>query len=225
MKTREEVRRLREAFRIASEVYRETFTIMKPGVMLGDIARMQVSRAQELGGVWYFNHLWVHRPGSPWDPPPTYRLQNGDEGGCDLGIYYQGYGSDFGRTVSLGPVSEETRREFDSFRAVYEAMREITRPGTACAEIFHTAQKAIQKHRAGRLAGCLGHGLGLECHESPAILSTEKGLIEENMVIQLEVGENTPTGNTFLFLEDAGVVTANGWESLTDLERDIRVLN
>lgn len=224
VKTPEEVRRLREAFSIAAAVYRETFAMMKPGVMLGDIARMQVSRAQELGGVWYFNHLWVHQPGSAWDPPPTSRLQKGDEGGCDLGIYYQGYGSDFGRTVSLGPVADETRREFDSVRAVYEAMKAVSRPGNACAEIFHAAQKVIQEHRKGRGAGCLGHGLGLECHEIPAILRTEPGLIEENMVIQLEVGDVIPTRNSFLFLEDAGVVTAKGWEPLTDLEKDIAVL-
>lgn len=224
VKTPEELRRLREAFRIAAQVYRETFAMMKPGVALGEIARMQMARAHELGGLWYFNHLWVHQPGDAWDPPPTYRLQAGDEGGCDLGIYYQGYGSDFGRSVALGAVHESTRREYDSLRMVYEAMVRAARPGSTGADIHRAAQEAIQKHRGGRGAGCLGHGLGLECHEIPAILPTETEPIEAGMVIQLEVGSTEPPRNSFLFLEDAGVVTANGWERLTDLSTDIAVV-
>ncbi|PIU60831.1 MAG: hypothetical protein COS85_22455 [Armatimonadetes bacterium CG07_land_8_20_14_0_80_59_28] len=224
VKTPEEIRRLREAFRIATQVYRDTFAMMKPGVALDDIARMQMARAHELGGLWYFNHLWVHQPGAAWDPPPDYRLQPGDEGGCDLGIYYQGYGSDFGRTVSLGPIHPDTQRDYDSLRAVYEAMIEVAKPGNSGADLFHAAQRAIQKYRGGRAAGCLGHGLGLECHEIPALLPTETEALEENMVVQIEVGSHGPPRNSFLFLEDAGLVTAHGWTPLTDLPQDIVVI-
>jgi Xaa-Pro aminopeptidase len=221
VKTPEEIRRLREAFRIATQVYRDTFAMMKPGVALGDVARMQMTRAHELGGLWYFNHLWVHKPGDAWDPPANYRLQHGDEGGCDLGIYCQGYGSDFGRSVSLGSIHPDTQREYDSLRAVYDAMIAAARPGNSGADLYNAAQKAIQKHRGGRSAGCLGHGLGLECHEIPAILPTETEPLEVGTVIQVEVGFHEPPRKTFLFLEDAGVVTADGWEPLTNLERDI----
>ncbi len=221
VKTPEEIRRLREAFRIATQIYRETFAMMKPGVQLMDITRIQMARAQELGGLWYFNHLWVHTPGQPWDPPADYRLKPGDEGGCDLGIYFQGYGCDFGRTVSLGPVHEQIREEHTSVKEVYDAMREVARIGNTGADVFNAAQKAIQEKRGGRAAGCLGHGLGLECHEVPAVLPTETEPMEENMVLQLEVGSVEPPRGTFVFLEDAGVLTPRGWEPLNELPREV----
>jgi Xaa-Pro dipeptidase len=229
VKTPEEVRRLREAFRIATQVYYDTFDMMKPGVALRDIQQMQMERASELGGLWYFNHLWVHSPNSAWDPPADYVLQKGDEGGVDLGIYYQGYGSDFGRTVSLGPVHPAIRNEYESFRSVYEAMRATARIGNTGADIYQAAQEAIAKDLGKRAvgplpAGCLGHGLGLECHEIPAILPSENDPIEENMVIQVEVGNIEQTRQTHLFLEDAGVITKDGWERLNDLSQDIFVL-
>ncbi|HVF09894.1 MAG TPA: M24 family metallopeptidase [Abditibacteriaceae bacterium] len=223
VKTPEELRRLREAFRIAVQVYHETFAMLKPGIVLGDITRMQMERAHELGGLWYFNHLWLHTPSTQWDMPADYKLKAGDEGGCDLGIYYQGYGSDFGRTVSLGPVHEEIQREFDSVRAVYDGMKDAARIGNSGADIYEAAQKVIREQRNGRGAGCLGHGLGLECHEIPAILPTENEPLEENMVIQIEVGSVEPPRNTYIFLEDAGVVTPRGWELLNDLAQDIVV--
>jgi Xaa-Pro aminopeptidase len=224
VKTPEELRRLREAFRIATQVYRDTFAMMKPGVKLRDITRAQVERAAEFGGLWYFNHLWVHQAGEAWDPPADYVLQSGDEGGCDLGVYYQGYGSDFGRTVSLGPVEASIQSEYDSMREVYDAMRQEARAGNSGADLYNAAQKVIRERRNGRAAGCLGHGLGLECHEIPAILATETDPMEENMVVQIEVGDVVQPRNTFLFLEDAGVVTAQGWEPLNDLPRDIFVV-
>jgi Xaa-Pro aminopeptidase len=194
---------------------------MKPGAVLNDITRMQMERAHELGGLWYFNHLWVHTPHTQWDPPGDYRLRAGDEGGCDLGVYYQGYGSDFARTVSLGPIHQDVQREFDSVREVYEAMQETARIGNTCADVYEAAQRVIREKRNGRDAGCLGHGLGLECHEIPVIIADENVPLEENMVLQIEVGSVEPPRDTFVFLEDAGVITTEGWQRLNDLPQEI----
>jgi Xaa-Pro aminopeptidase len=224
VKTPEEIGRLCKAFDIATRVYRETFAMMKPGVMLEDIQRMQQARASELGGLWYFDHLWVHTPGEPWDPPRDYRLRKGDEGGCDLGVYVAGYGCDFGRTVSLGPVHPEVRAEYDTLRVAYDAMHDACRVGNTSGDVVRAAQKVEKELRGGRSAGCLGHGLGLEVHESPAIMKHWDEPIEENMVIQIEVGDVSPPRNTFVFLEDAGVVTKDGWQPMTDLERDVFVV-
>ena len=225
VKTDEEIRRLREAFRIAAQIYRETFAAMRPGVTLGELTRMQMARAHELGGAWYFNHMWIHRPGTPWDSPADYRLQSGDEGSSDLGIYVAGYGCDFGRTVSVGEPHPDFRGEFESMREVYFAMREATRLGHTSADIYSATQRHVGQHRAGRASTFfVGHGLGLECHELPAALPTDWEPLEENMVIQLEVGSIAPPRNSFVFLEDAGVITKNGWEPLTDLPREVAVV-
>ncbi len=223
VKTPEEIRRLREAFRIAAQVYRETFAMMKPGVKLRDIARMQMRRMSELGGLWYFEHLWVHTPGEPWDPPPDYELRAGDEGGCDLGCYIKGYGCDFGRTVSVGPPSQWLRDEFDSLKGVYDEMCAVARVGNTPAQLYETIERLKKEKRAGKHSFCVGHGLGLEVHELPAALPSEQEPFEIGSVIQIEVGSVDQPRNTFVFQEDAGVITQTGWQSLTDLPAQIFV--
>jgi Xaa-Pro aminopeptidase len=221
VKTPEEIARLREAFRIGTQVYHETFAMMRPGVRLADVQRMQMARTSELGGTWYFNHLWVHAPGTPWDPPPEYALREGDEGGCDLGVYVKGYGCDFGRTVSLGRVDPDVRRQYETLRAGYEAMAGAARAGNSTRDVMRAAVTVERDLRGGRILGCRGHGLGLECHEMPVLMHNWDEPLEENMVLQVEVGDVIDGRNTFLFLEDAGVITAQGWQCLTDLPREI----
>jgi Xaa-Pro aminopeptidase len=127
-------------------------------------------------------------------------------------------------------VPPAIQSEYEGFRGVYEAMRATAKVGSSGAEIYAAAQKAIAKDvrlslRSPLPAGCLGHGLGLECHEIPAILPYDHDPLEEDMVIQIEVGNIEPTRGTHLFLEDAGVITINGWERLNDLPQDIFVLD
>ena len=67
----------------------------------------------------------------------------------------------------------------------------------------------------GEQARFLGHGLGIECHEPPILMADDETPIEEGMTIVIELV--TGVGGIRFLVEDGGVVTDKGWESLTTM--------
>jgi Xaa-Pro aminopeptidase/Xaa-Pro dipeptidase len=64
----------------------------------------------------------------------------------------------------------------------------------------------------------LGHGVGLEIHEYPAISSRAEDLVEEGMVLTIEPGIYLP-GEGGVRIEDMLYVTADGCRILTQLPK------
>jgi Xaa-Pro aminopeptidase len=67
----------------------------------------------------------------------------------------------------------------------------------------------------------MGHGLGLNVHESPFLIPTDETVIKPGMVISIESFTEVP-GLSPIAVEDAGVVTEDGWEGFTSLPREIK---
>ncbi|RLG21125.1 hypothetical protein DRN74_03765 [Candidatus Micrarchaeota archaeon] len=64
----------------------------------------------------------------------------------------------------------------------------------------------------------LGHGVGIEVHESPLISSKSKDLLHENTVFTLEPGLHIPKLGG-IRIEDTFVMTKKGPKALTKVEK------
>jgi Xaa-Pro dipeptidase len=60
----------------------------------------------------------------------------------------------------------------------------------------------------------LGHGVGIEIHESPSLSGKSSDILKEGMVITVEPGIYLD-GKFGVRLEDMGVVTKEGFENFT----------
>jgi Xaa-Pro aminopeptidase/Xaa-Pro dipeptidase len=68
----------------------------------------------------------------------------------------------------------------------------------------------------------LGHGVGLQIHESPRVVIGSETVLREGMVFTVEPGLYIP-GSCGVRVEDVVLVTSAGYENLTGTPYEIRI--
>ncbi len=134
----------------------------------------------------------------------------------DTGIDYKGYKSDLTRMFLLGKIPKLLQ---DVLTHVHRAQRlaiEAIGPGIPVAEVDRIARNYLEKHKLAKYFGhSLGHGVGLEIHESPRLSQQSSAILKEGMIITVEPGVYIP--NKFgVRLEEMVLVTKKGCEVLSD---------
>ncbi len=133
----------------------------------------------------------------------------------DVGAEFQGYKSDLTRVFFSGKIPFLAQRVYAIvLKAQKEAIRRI-KPGVSTAKIDQAARQIIAKNGLAKAFGHnLGHGLGLEVHESPSISSASASVLKKNMVFTIEPGIYLP-GKFGIRIEDVILVTQKGGEILS----------
>jgi Xaa-Pro aminopeptidase len=131
----------------------------------------------------------------------------------DFGTRFEHYHSDITVTCSVGEPSDPEVRKV--YRVVWEAQQkalEAIRPGVPCEAIDRAAREHITAAGYGDFfLHRTGHGLGLQVHEPPYLVSGNSELLEEGMVFSVEPGIYLP--NRFgVRLEVIASVGASGVE-------------
>jgi Xaa-Pro dipeptidase len=153
----------------------------------------------------------------------------------DLGGCFNGYFSDFTRTVILGKPNELQKR---IYRAVYEmmmAIQETMKPGKTNAEVNEAARKVVIDHgfKGHDYLGLLGHSIGVTGLTYPivgeiAAVGSENVIeLQPGMIFSMEPGifiPKTPGGGG-VRLEDTILITETGNEVLTKTPYDENLLN
>lgn len=86
------------------------------------------------------------------------------------------------------------------------------------------ARDVIKSYGYGEQFGhSLGHGIGLEVHEGPALSQKSDIVLEENMCITLEPGIYVD-GLGGVRIEDDVLVTKNGLQRFTKSSKDLIIL-
>jgi len=135
----------------------------------------------------------------------------------DLGVMLDGYASDMTRVDFIGKVDPKLRHIYDVNKAAQRMSLSKCRPGVALKELDIAARRVM---KSGGLEEyfihSLGHGVGLEIHESPGIKSKgpDRNLkLEAGMVITIEPGLYLP-GKGGVRYEDTIVITPKGYRNL-----------
>ena len=142
----------------------------------------------------------------------------------DFGCVYQGYHSDLTRTISVGKPSKDMLMVYD---VVYEAQQraiESARAGMTGKELDAIAREHIKKQGYGKyFQHSLGHGIGLQIHESPKVSFTNSVVLPERTVVTIEPGVYIPNAGG-VRIEDDILLHNNGCEVLTHAPRELIVL-
>jgi Xaa-Pro aminopeptidase len=135
------------------------------------------------------------------------------------------YLADMTRTVLYGEASEELKEMYKAVFTTQEKALEMVKPGVSSSEIHNAVCDLFEKlgydtYRNGSKAGfthSTGHGVGLDIHELPSV-GESGALLEAGNVITIEPGLYYP-GIGGIRLEDMVLVTEDGCENLTQLEK------
>jgi Xaa-Pro aminopeptidase len=158
-----------------------------------------------------------HRPG---DRP----LTSGDIVKADFGCVVQGYHTDMTRTFAFGEPDGELKEVHELVLRAQLAGIEAIKPGIHSGEVDEAARSVIRDGGYGeRFGHSLGHGVGLEIHEGPALRAGSADVLPEGAVVTVEPGVYLP-GVGGVRIEDVVVVESDGARALPRSSRELAVL-
>jgi len=223
-----ELQSMRRAVQAAEQAFRATVPLLKLGMTEREVASeltLQLLRAGSESEL-PFPPIVASGPNSalPHGVPTDRRLQRGDFLILDWGAMVEGYISDLTRTLALEPVDHELSRVHAIVLQANEAGRAAARPGVACAEVDRSARQVIEAAGYGpQFTHRTGHGIGMEAHETPYIRGDNTELLAPGMTFTVEPGVYLP-GRGGVRIEDNVVITPNGAETLSTLDRGLEVI-
>ncbi|MDO8525182.1 MAG: Xaa-Pro peptidase family protein [Candidatus Omnitrophota bacterium] len=133
----------------------------------------------------------------------------------DMGCTLDGYNSDLTRIVARGKLKPKISGIYAIVRDAQAMAIAAIKPGVKIAKIDSIARAYIKNKGFGGYFGhALGHGVGLEVHEKPAISQLAEGLLLPGMVFTVEPAIYIPKVGG-IRIEDMVLVTKDGCEVLT----------
>ena len=225
IKSRDDVRSMREAGRIVGQTLELLSKMAVPGVttleMDAEARKFIESKGAKPSFLNYngfpnsvcvsVNHEVVH------GIPSGYKLKSGDIVSCDVGAYLNGWHGDAARTFPVGQVDPEVLKLVRVTKeCFYEALK-YARPGYRISDISKAVQAHAEAHGYGVVRDLIGHGVGRELHEKPDVPNfydprNGKGpRLEPGMTIAIEPMINM--GTYKVWLEN------NGWTIVTRDEK------
>lgn len=107
----------------------------------------------------------------------------------DTGCVYNGYASDFTRTLFFGKPSEKFLEVYDAVLTANIIAEEKITAGVNVKAADGFARKYLTEKGLGKyFTHSLGHGVGLEIHEYPYLSRKGRGTLKENNVFTVEPG-------------------------------------
>ncbi|TWP46862.1 aminopeptidase P family protein [Lentzea tibetensis] len=137
----------------------------------------------------------------------------------------EGYNSDSTRTYVLGePKHADVWDTYAVLQAAQQAAVDAVKPGVTCEEIDNVARTVIADAGFGEyFVHRTGHGIGLDVHEEPYIVSGNALPLEAGMAFSVEPGIYLP-GRWGARIEDIVVATETGVESFNNRPHELVVL-
>jgi len=148
-------------------------------------------------------------------------LQPGDAVVVDIGgTMPSGYCSDCTRTYVIGAPPPEFAAYYRVLQGAQQAACAAVRPGVTAEAVDAAAREPITAAGYGEyFVHRTGHGIGLECHEDPYIVSGNAEPLRPGMAFSIEPG--IYPGPHGARIEDIVVCTEQGHERLNHASRDL----
>jgi Xaa-Pro aminopeptidase len=225
LKTEDEIHRITTAADLNFEAFSEVDGLIRPGVSEKELALALEFAMRKRGADEKAFDIIVAsgvRGALPHGVASDKTLQEGELVTIDFGCRFDGYHSDETVTLALGDVSAELRKIYDTVLEAHDRALAAVEPGIPLLELDRIAREYIKSMEYGAYFGHgLGHGVGLDVHESPAVSPRSSLTAEEGMVFTVEPGIYI-VGVGGVRIEDMVLVTADGNRLLTKIPKTFR---
>ncbi|MFU8795378.1 MAG: M24 family metallopeptidase [Dethiobacteria bacterium] len=227
VKSTDEIEQLREGAKKLDLAYKWLLEEIKPGRIERELAvELEIFLLRQGAERTSFTFIVASglRGSMPHGVASEKAIGQGELVTIDFGSVFNKYATDMTRTVAIGAVDERLKEIYDIVRHAQEKGFQSIKPGITAKDADSAARVIIEEAGYGEFFGHgLGHGIGLETHEQPALNKKNEAVLEPGMVITVEPGIYIPDFGG-VRIEDMVLVTETGAERLTESTRELIII-
>ena len=219
IKDKGEIDKIKKAIQITMKTFRFIKSIIKPGMREIDLsAEIESFIRRAEGSQPAFPIIVASGPRSCFPHALTSKriIKDNEPVLIDLGCDFCGYKSNLTRVFFLGKITEKFKKIYNLVLKAQRRALGIIREEIPINRIDKIARDYLEKKGFGKhfFGHNLGHGIGLEVHEEPAISDKNKTKTKEGMVFTVEPAVYIPK-EFGIRLEDVVLVKRKGVEVLS----------
>ncbi len=224
IKDEEEISNLKKACEITDNCFSYLLDYIKPGMTEKQIAEEIEEYYRKRTDGLAFETIVASGENSskPHAVPTDRKIQEQDIITIDMGCKVNGYCSDMTRTIFVGSIPEEMKKIYDLVLKNQLQTQEQLKDGANTRTLIKMVENDF-KLNGYDLIHSLGHGVGMEIHESPYISYKSDIQLKENMVITNEPGIYI-SGKFGIRIEDTVQITKFGCINLTNFEKNYTII-
>jgi len=161
---------------------------------------------------------------SPHHHPGSRVIRAGEIVLCDFGGTMNGYCSDITRCVHLGPVPADIAEAYAVLKEAEAAGVRAATVGTPCEDVDRAARAVIDDAGLGEyFIHRTGHGIGMDAHEDPYMVSGNTLPLEAGHAFSVEPGIYVP-GKWGMRLEDIVVASDDGPDPMNRVSHELAIV-
>lgn len=193
IKSRDEILKIKKAVEIADKTFSKIIKIIKQGLTEKYIQRKIIEIMENFGAEGsLFEPIIASGKGSamPHYKTSNKKIKNNEILLIDMGAKYKGYCSDVTRTVFVGRAPEKFKKLYRILLETQEMAIKECKEGMKVNALHSFAVSNLHKNNGldKYFTHNLGHGVGIDIHESPIVSKDGKGLFKRGMVFTIEPG-------------------------------------
>jgi Xaa-Pro aminopeptidase len=159
---------------------------------------------------------------SPHAVPGSTPIEPGVLVVVDAGCVLDGYCSDCTRTFAVGEISDRRKELYALCLEAQLAGLAAVAPGVHGRDADAASRSLIEEAELGWAYGHgMGHGVGLQIHEAPALRPETDDVLAVGNVVSVEPGIYIPDEDVGVRIEDLVLVTDGGCERLTRFDKEL----
>ncbi|OGY26770.1 MAG: type I methionyl aminopeptidase [Candidatus Woykebacteria bacterium RBG_16_43_9] len=222
LKTKDEIKIMHEAGKIAAAAMAEVAKNIRPGVKTSTLDQIVESKIRSLGAESSFKKVKGYKHSICTTPnnwvvhglPGDYTLAQGDILGVDLGAYYKGFHSDMAHTFAVGKISKEAKKFLSTGETALNKAIKKVKVGGRVGDISNIIQNIVEGAGYSVVRELVGHGVGRDLHEDPLVPGVGKDgggeEIKEGMVLAVEIIYNRGLYQVQLLSDGWSISTRDG---------------
>ena len=223
IKTEDEVQKMEKAQIITDKAFEYILGILSTNITENDVAAeleyfMRKNGAEDKS--FETISISAEKTSLPHGVPANTKLKKGFFT-MDFGAVVDGYHSDMTRTVCIGKADEEMKKLYNTvLEAQLKALEYLSNGGKSCKDADWAAREIIYKDYKGYFGHSLGHSVGLEVHEMPALSPNSSAILVPGNVVTVEPGIYIPS-KYGTRIEDMVLICENGIKNFTKSPKEL----
>jgi len=224
IKKEHEIATITQSQRINEQIFYSITKLIKPGIKESELAWKihEIAHLLKTDGVSFEPIIAFGKNSSiPHHQSDNTKFKKGDVVLIDMGIKYKEYCSDMTRTIFTKAPTQFESKIYQTVLSAQKKVEEKIKAGITGHKAWSISAKIFKKE------GCLeqfthglGHGVGLQIHESPSLAEHSKDKLKSGMIITIEPGIYIE-GKFGVRIEDMGIITKTGFRNLTRAKKEL----